>query len=144
MNIRNFSVPAKSMVLILSCTQAIFAREVSETGKKAGRKTKREDKIKSGKLMITPPTGPAYTPEPGFTVTGGIMKLFRIDKSDSNIQRSYASIMSGFSSTGAYFFQSKLTTFRLHDKLRIYSGLNYKICQLIAGASGTGLLCKQE
>jgi hypothetical protein len=123
---KNSSIPAIILALILSYTQVIFSQEVSKAEKEAARKAKREDKIKSGELMITPLAGPAYTPELGFTIAGGIITSFIIDKSDSLIQRSSAPIMLGFSSTGAYFFQLKWPTFCLHDKLRIYSDLNYK------------------
>ena len=126
MNMKNSSILAIFLILILSCTQVVFSQELSKAEKKAARKARKEEKIKSGKLMITPLAGPAYTPELGFTIAGGIMTSFKTDKSDSLIQRSSAPIMLGFTSTGAYFFQSKWTTFWLNDILRIYSDLNYK------------------
>jgi outer membrane protein assembly factor BamA len=54
------------------------------------------------------------------------MTSFKTNKSDSLIQRSSAPIMLGVSSTGAYFVQTKWTTFWKEDKLRIYSDLNFK------------------
>jgi hypothetical protein len=123
---KNSSILAIILALILSCTQVIFSQEVSKAEKKAQRKAKKEEKIKSGKLMVTPLAGPAYTPELGFTIAGGIMTSFKTNPSDSLIQRSSAPIMLGFTSTGAYFIQTKWTTFWLNDKLRIYSDLNYK------------------
>lgn len=99
---------------------------VSKENKKIARKEAKLKKIESGKLMITPLAGPAYTPELGFTIAGGIMTSFKTKKSDSLIQRSSAPIMIGFSSTGAFFVQTKWTTFWLEDKLRIYADINFK------------------
>ncbi len=104
----------------------LSAQEISKEEKKAVRKARKQEKIDSGKLMITPLAGPAYTPELGFTIAGGIMTSFKTDKSDSLIQRSSAPLMIGVSSTGAFFFQSKWTTFWLEDKLRIYADANFK------------------
>jgi hypothetical protein len=104
----------------------LSAQEISKEEKKAVRKARKQEKIDSGKLMITPLAGPAYTPELGFTIAGGIMTSFKTNKSDSLIQRSSAPLMIGVSSTGAFFFQSKWTTFWLEDKLRIYADANFK------------------
>ncbi|MFN8255919.1 MAG: BamA/TamA family outer membrane protein [Bacteroidales bacterium] len=114
------------LILAIFLTSTVFAQELSKEEKKAARKAKKQEKIESGKLMITPLAGPAYTPELGFTLAGGIMTSFKTNKSDSLIQRSSAPIMLGITSTGAYFIQSKWTTFWLHDNLRIYSDLNFK------------------
>jgi hypothetical protein len=54
------------------------------------------------------------------------MTSFKTNKNDSLIQRSSAPLMLGVSSTGAFFFQSKWTTFWLEDKLRIYADVNFK------------------
>ena len=54
------------------------------------------------------------------------MTSFKTNLTDSLIQRSSAPIMLGVSSTGAYFLQSKWTTFWIEDKMRIYSDLNFK------------------
>ena len=123
---KKLAIIASLLIIILSFSQVLYSQELSKDEKKALRKAKRKEKEASGKLMITPLAGPAYTPELGFTIAGGIMTSFKTNKSDSLIQRSSAPIMLGFTSTGAYFFQSKWTTFWLNDKLRIYSDLNYK------------------
>jgi hypothetical protein len=106
-------------LIISSFYSNLFAQELTKDEKKAARKAKKQEKIASGKLMITPLAGPAYTPELGFTIAGGIMTSFKTNKSDSLIQRSSAPIMLGVSSTGAYFLQTKWTTFWLQDKMRI-------------------------
>jgi hypothetical protein len=111
-------------MFLLSITA--IAQELTREEKKEKRKAKKEEKIKSGKLMVTPLAGPAYTPELGFTIAGGIMTSFKTNPQDSLIQRSSAPLMLGVTSTGAYFFQSKWTTFWLQDKMRIYSDLNFK------------------
>lgn len=90
------------------------------------KKEKKAQKEAEGKLMITPLAGPAYTPELQFTIAGGVMTSFKTNKSDSLIQRSSAPIMMGVSSSGAFFFNTKLTSFWWQDKLRIYGDLNFK------------------
>jgi outer membrane protein assembly factor BamA len=115
-----------TILLLIVFSVSTIAQELSKEEKKANRKARKLEKEKSGKLMVTPLAGPAYTPELGFTIAGGIMTSFKTNKSDSLIQRSSAPLMLGVSSTGAYFFQSKWTTFWKEDKLRIYSDLNFK------------------
>jgi hypothetical protein len=114
------------IILLFQWFQGLPAQDLAKEEKKAIRKAKKQEKITSGALLVTPLAGPAYTPELGFTIAGGIMTSFKTDKSDSLIQRSSVPIMLGVSATGAYFVQTKWTTFWLNDKLRIYSDLNYK------------------
>jgi hypothetical protein len=114
------------LLAIILFTAELTAQELTKEEKKANRKARKQEKIKSGKLLVTPLAGPAYTPELGFTIAGGIMTSFKTNRSDSLIQRSSAPIMLGVSSTGAYFLQSKWTTFWLKDKMRIYSDFNFK------------------
>jgi len=102
------------------------AQELTKEEKKANRIAKKQYKIDNGKWMIMPLAGPAYTPELGFTIAGGIMTSFKTNPKDSLIQRSSMPIMLGITSTGAYFFGTKLTTFWKEDKLRIYADLNFK------------------
>lgn len=113
-----------SMLFLFSLSS--YAQDLTKEEKKAIKLAKKQEKIEKGKLMVTPLAGPAYTPELGFTLAGGIMTSFKTDKSDTIIQRSSAPIMLGVSSTGAYFVQTKWTTFWLEDKMRIYSDLNFK------------------
>jgi outer membrane protein assembly factor BamA len=124
--IKLFACNLPGILIILLLSTEMTAQELSKTEKKAARKAKKQEKIDSGRLMVTPLAGPAYTPELGFTIAGGIMTSFKTNRSDSLIQRSSAPIMLGVSSTGAYFLQSKWTTFWLEDKMRIYSDLNFK------------------
>lgn len=114
------------LLILLLLSSGTMAQELTREEKKEVRRAKKQEKIDSGKLMITPLAGPAYTPELGFTIAGGIMTSFKTDKSDSLIQRSSAPVMLGVSSTGAFFVQTKWTTFWLEDKMRIYSDLNFK------------------
>lgn len=83
-------------------------------------------KVEEGRLLIMPLAGPAYTPELGFTIAGGVMTSFKTNRNDSLIQRSSAPIMLGITSTGAYFFNTKLTSFWFQDQLRIYGDINFK------------------
>ena len=112
--------------LILPFLSVLAQSDTIPLSKKEVRKAKRQDKVDKGKMLITPLAGPAYTPEMGFTLAGGIMISFKTNPGDSLIQRSSGPIMLGISTTGAYFFGTKLTTFWLQDKLRIYADINFK------------------
>ncbi len=74
--------------------------------------------------------GPAYTPELGFTIAGGVLTSWRTDKKDSTLQRSSIpfNLGVGFKSDGlsAFFVSAKPTTFWLHDKLRINADIWFK------------------
>ncbi|TRX63292.1 BamA/TamA family outer membrane protein [Carboxylicivirga sp. M1479] len=89
-------------------------------------KVKKERKEANGSLMVMPLAGPAYTPELKLSFAGGVMTSFMTNKKDSLIQRSSAPIMLGLSTSGAYFIGTKLTSFWLQDKIRIYGDFNFK------------------
>jgi hypothetical protein len=114
------------LVVLFCLVTSAFSQDLTKDEKKARRKAKKQEKIESGKLMVTPLAGPAYTPELGFTIAAGIMTSFKTNKQDSLIQRSSAPIMLGVTSTGAYFIGTKMTTFWFEDKMRIYADLNFK------------------
>ena len=103
-----------------------IAQKVSREEKKAARAAKRQEKIDQGKIMVSPLVGPAYTPELGFTLNGGVMLSFKTNPSDTLIQRSSSPLMLGFSSTGAFFVGTKFSSFWKQDKLRIYADINFK------------------
>ncbi|SMO52079.1 Surface antigen [Solitalea koreensis] len=94
--------------------------------KKEKRQQVRARKIQEGKFLITPLAGPAYTPELGFTIAGSVLTSWRMDKSDTLLQRSSAPFNIGWGSTGSYFLASRATIFFKHDKYRLYSDLWYK------------------
>ncbi len=99
------------------------AQDSTHLSKKEIRKLRKEEKVKEGKLLITPLMGPAYTPELGFTIAGGVLTSWRTDKKDTTLQRSSIpfNLGVGFKTDGlsAFFISAKPTTFWLHDKLRI-------------------------
>ena len=111
---------------LLLFPQTIEAQKLLSPEWKAKQKAKKERKIEEGRWMITPLAGPAYTPELKLTFAGGIMTSFLTDRKDTTLQRSSMPIMVGISTTGAYFFGTKLTSFWLQDKLRIYGDFNFK------------------
>lgn len=84
------------------------------------------EKEKQGDMIITPVIGPGYTPELGFSIAGGALISFKTKKSDPGLQRSSVPITVGFSSTGAFFVSSKVTTFWLSDKLRVNADFWFK------------------
>jgi hypothetical protein len=114
------------LFILILVSNFLSAQELTKEEKKEKRMAKKQEKIEQGKLMITPLAGPAYTPELGFTIAGGIMTSFKTNRQDSLIQRSSAPVMIGVSSTGAYFLMTKLTSFWHHDKIRSYADFNFK------------------
>jgi hypothetical protein len=123
---KTISIIATVLFMLVLFSVNASAQELTKEEKKAIRKAKKQEKIDSGKLMITPLAGPAYTPELGFTLAAGIMTSFKTNRQDSLIQRSSAPIMVGITSTGAYFLGTKMSTFWLQDKMRIYADINFK------------------
>lgn len=94
--------------------------------KNEARKAKKAWKVEQGKPLFTPLAGPAYTPEMGFTIAGGVMISFKTNPMDSLIQRSSSPVMFGLTSTGGIFANSLISTYWLEDKLRIYGDFVYK------------------
>jgi len=125
-------VRKSTLVSVLTCfllvmgTPPCMGQKLSKEEKKEKKQAKRQEKIDQGKPMILPLAGPAYTPELQFTLAGGIMFSFKTNPIDTLIQRSSSPIMLGVSSTGAYFFGTKLTSFWKQDKWRIYADINFK------------------
>lgn len=104
----------------------VQAQSLTKEEKKEARKVKRQTKIDQGKPLILPLAGPAYTPELGFTIAGSVMISYKTNPKDTLIQRSSSPITLGITSTGAYFFGSKVTTFWRRDTWRIYADINFK------------------
>jgi Omp85 superfamily domain len=77
-------------------------------------------------FRITPLVGPAYTPELGFMLAGGIMMSVSTEPDNPDMRRTSFPVNLGFSSTGAWFANSKLTSYWLDDFLRIYGNFYFK------------------
>jgi len=116
----------KKIFILLALAVLVFIQPAFTQSKKEKRKARKELKIQQGKPLVTPLAGPAYTPELGFTLAGGIMISYKTNPDDSLIQRSSTPVMFGVSSTGAIFANAKVTSFWLQDKLRIYADLVFK------------------
>jgi outer membrane protein assembly factor BamA len=99
---------------------------VPDSTKKVIRKQKKEQKIKAGKTIITPVGAPAYTPELGLLVAGGVLASFRFSKTDTNLPRSTLPATIGVSTTGAIVIQARLNAFFWHDKIRLNAELWHK------------------
>jgi hypothetical protein len=69
-----------------------------------------------GKLWVTPIIGPAYTPELGLLIAGGILLSYRFDDLSP---RSSAPVALSYSTTGALTFTAKPSLYLLEDKLRV-------------------------
>jgi small neutral amino acid transporter SnatA (MarC family) len=63
--------------VLLTLTGLIFIQPAFSQSKKEKRKARKELKIQQGKPLVTPLAGPAYTPELGFTLAGGIMISYK-------------------------------------------------------------------
>jgi hypothetical protein len=94
--------------------------------KKETRLAKKAWKIENGRPLLTPILGPAYTPEMGFTLAGGVMLSYKTNPKDSLIPRSSSPIVFGVTTTGGIFASSILSSYWLEDKLRIYGDFVYK------------------
>lgn len=114
------------IILVSVFGPSAWAQEPDTLTKKEIRKEKKVLKVEQGKPLFTPLAGPAYTPEMGFTVAGGVMISFMTNPKDSLIQRSSSPIMLGVTSTGGIFASSILSSYWLKDKLRIYGDFVYK------------------
>jgi len=106
-----------------SISQAQEADSLSLRQKWVIRKSQR---IEEGRTWISPLAGPAYTPELKFTLAGGILISYKTRRTDSLIQRSSSPILFGLSTSGAFIFQSKNSTYWLGDKLRINADFWFK------------------
>jgi hypothetical protein len=69
-----------------------------------------------GKLWVTPLIGPAYTPEMGLIIAGGILLSYRFD---DDSPRSSMPIALSIGSVGSRSFTAKPELYLLEDRLRI-------------------------
>ncbi len=83
-------------------------------------------KEQEGKMLITPVIGPGYTPELGFSIAGGALFSFKTKPEEQGLQRSSAPVTIGFSSSGAFFVSSKMTTYWLNNNLRVNADIWFK------------------
>jgi small neutral amino acid transporter SnatA (MarC family) len=75
-------------IISLLAPAKMEAQDLNREDKKAARKTKKQQKIDEGRLMIIPLAIPAYTPELAFTLAGGVMMSYKTNKQDSLMQGS--------------------------------------------------------
>ena len=95
---------------------AANAQQTDSLTKKQKRQQVKKQKEREGKFMITPLAGPAYTPELGFTIAGGVLTSWRMDKVDTTLQRSSAPFNVGWGSTGSVFLSTRSSIFFKKDK----------------------------
>ncbi|MFV0346367.1 MAG: BamA/TamA family outer membrane protein [Bacteroidales bacterium] len=101
-------------------------KELSKEDKKEQRAAKKQKKLDSGKIMISPVAGPGYTPEMGLLIGGGALVSWRTDKSDLELQRSNMPVMLSYSTKGALSLNLRPSTFWMGDKLRINGNFWFK------------------
>ncbi len=121
-----FSTAVFSQEIPLNANPDTLTKKEKRELKKEIRTEKKEEKIREGKWMFSPVAGPGYTPELGLSLAGGVLTSFRTDKKDTLLQRSSLPVMFGVSTTGAIFLSGKLTSYWLHDKMRIYGDFWFK------------------
>ena len=100
--------------------------KISKEEKKKLRQEKKAQKVKEGKLLVTPYIAPGYTPEMGGVIAAGGLFSFKTNPKDSLIQRSSIPINFTYMSTGGILVNAIVTTFWLQDKLRFNADLWYK------------------
>ncbi|MFV0521939.1 MAG: BamA/TamA family outer membrane protein [Mangrovibacterium sp.] len=100
--------------------------EPGKEEKQAARAIRKQKKLDSGKLMVSPLAGPGYTPELGFLIGGGALFSWRTDKNDLSLTRSNMPVMLSFTSTGAITLNMRPTTFWNNDNLRINGNFWFK------------------
>jgi len=110
-----FSLPLKS-----------FSQADSTLTKRELRQIRKNEKIKSGKMLITPLAGPGYTPELQLTFGGGGIISWRNSKTNMELPRSSMPFMMAISTTGAMTFNLRPTTYWNNDKIRINGDFWFK------------------
>jgi hypothetical protein len=123
---RRVSLVISSLLFFFQFSFSLGFTSVPDSTKKVIRKQKKEQKIKAGKTIITPVGAPAYTPELGLLVAGGVLASFRFSKTDTNLPRSTLPATIGVSTTGAIVIQARLNAFFWHDKIRLNAELWHK------------------
>lgn len=103
-----------------------FSQSDTTLSKKELRKIKREERIRSGKMLITPLAGPGYTPELQLTIGAGGIISWRNSKTNLDLPRSSMPFMMALSTTGATTLNLRPTTYWNDDKLRINGDFWYK------------------
>jgi len=121
------------LFVLLSVKQFVYSQDaiiknkkIIRAEKKAKKDSIREDKIAKGKIMITPFITPGYTPELGGMLALGSLISFKINKKNTNVQRSSITLNFSYTTTGAIVFNAYPTTYWFNDKLRINGDFNYK------------------
>lgn len=74
-------------------------------------------------FRFTPLLGPAYTPEQGFLIGGGVQLSWTTDRIDPDLPRSNLPILFAVNSRGGYGFETRLNTYWLDDRLRFNTDL---------------------
>jgi hypothetical protein len=74
---------------------------------------------KQGKLLINPFLLPGYSPDIQFSLAAGAIISFKTRQGDSLLPRSSVPITVTYSSIHSFIASSGITTFWLHDKLRV-------------------------
>lgn len=94
--------------------------------KKEELKANRRELDRTKNFRILPFIGPAYSPEMGFLVAGGLVSSWSPEPHNRWLPRSSLMASGGYSSTKAVVISGKLTSFFLDDRLRVYADVNYK------------------
>ncbi|MDR3711889.1 MAG: BamA/TamA family outer membrane protein [Puia sp.] len=80
-----------------------------------------------GKFLATPFVFPGYSPDIQYSLAAGAIFSFKTSPKDSLLPRSSVPITLTYSTIKAFIASSGWTTFWLHDHLRIYALIQYKL-----------------
>lgn len=117
---------AGCILLLASLSFNCFSQVDSLATKKEVRQQKKQERITSGKLIITPLAGPGYTPELQLTIGAGGIVSWRNSATNLDLPRSSMPFMMALSTTGASTLNLRPTTYWNNDKVRINGDFWYK------------------
>ncbi|MCK5824809.1 MAG: BamA/TamA family outer membrane protein [Ichthyobacteriaceae bacterium] len=125
MNLKLLLLVFMSIIVMPGFAQEMTKKEKKEA-KKIAKKAKREQKVKRGEFLFSPIIAPGFTPELGGMIALGGLTSFRTDKSDTTLLRTSIPFTFAYTTTKAIVFNSVITSYWFHDKLRINGDFWYK------------------
>jgi hypothetical protein len=121
------------LLIICTCVSITVMAQIDSSGIHHKKKgffhlfSQSNEEAREGKLLVTPFFLPGYSPDIQFSLAGGSVFSFKTNKKDSTLPRSSVPVTVTYSTINAFIASSGWTTFWLHDKLRIYALIQYKL-----------------
>ncbi|QZE13215.1 BamA/TamA family outer membrane protein [Halosquirtibacter laminarini] len=114
----------RAIIILVVCFGSIINLQAKD--KSISKEVRKAKAMKDGKFWISPLVAPSYTPELGFLISAGGLMSFKTNPEDSLIQRSSLPVFVGYSTTGAFIFNARLTSFWNEDKFRLTGDFWFK------------------